>query len=87
MRASPPLWLRERWNRWRMTTLLPELMREFGRRDGLEVLDCAEAVLEYHVEKEGRCPPPSLVRRQTRDCLLAGTCEEARIAERPSSRP
>ena len=60
----------------RLARVLPRLMEEFGTsRDPKEVLDCADAVLLYYEERRAFAPSPSLVRRRTRQCLEAGTCE------------
>lgn len=63
----------------RLGRLLPPLMEEFhARRDPLEVLDCADAVLAYYELKAPLSPSLALVRRRTERCLLSGTCERGR---------
>lgn len=59
----------------RLARMLPGLMEEFGTsRNPKEVLDCADAMLSYY-EQRRALPSRSLVRRRTRECLRAGTCE------------
>lgn len=75
-RAPSPRTALRRWRAWRITRLLPELMREFhAERPPLEVLDCADAVVAYYEERSGRAPSLGLARRQTRDCLRGGVCD------------
>ena len=51
----------DRWRAWRITDLLPGLMEEFHPdRPSLEVLDCADAVVDHHKERGGCTPPLGL---------------------------
>lgn len=51
-------------------------MEEFHPdRPSLEILDCADAVVDYYKERDGCTPPLGLARRRTRECLRSGSCE------------